>query len=284
MPHNSATPSPKNRVMVAYIATPGGMDALHLGIALAAGSNAHLDIVMALEPHATQPVRPGTYPHDRSFASLFEAQVATWVDDALAEVPDGISATAHVATGDSIPETLLAKGKELGSTALVVGTQGGGLFKRFTLGSVVNSLLHSSPIPLALAPAGFNHPGPIDRITVMYADTPAGKDVLALGTERANLRGIPLRIVSFSIDSDATAATVNKDAEVLTITAHSVSEAMQQLTWLPGELVVLGSSRLAPPGRLFLGTTATHILRHAPVPALAAPRGYRAHPQHHEER
>lgn len=165
-----------------------------------------------------------------------------------------------------------------------MGTQGGGLFKRFTLGSVVNSLLHSSPIPLALAPAGFNHPGPIDRITVMYADTPAGKDVLALGTERANLRGIPLRIVSFSIDSDATAATVNKDAEVLTITAHSVSEAMQQLTWLPGELVVLGSSRLAPPGRLFLGTTATHILRHAPVPALAAPRGYRAHPQHHEER
>ena len=49
---------------------------------------------------------------------------------------------------------------------------------------------------------------------------------------------------------------------------------MEKLEWDHGELAVVGSSRMAVPGRLFLGTTASRMLRLIPVPMLVVPAGY----------
>lgn len=43
--------------------------------------------------------------------------------------------------------------------------------------------------------------------------------------------------------------------------------------WSDGDLLVVGSSRLGPIARVFLGSTATRILRAAPVPVVVVPRG-----------
>jgi nucleotide-binding universal stress UspA family protein len=49
--------------------------------------------------------------------------------------------------------------------------------------------------------------------------------------------------------------------------------AFESLTWEEGELLVLGSSKLGPLMRVFLGSNARKIVHNAPVPCLILPRG-----------
>ncbi len=283
----------KGRIMVSYIATDGGIDALRLAVALARGRNMAIDIVMAMTGHDAT---PGLYPHDRGYHSIIEQQVAGWLRDARSEIPGEIEATTRVAVGESVPEIIINQALELGSTMVVVGSQGGGFFKRLSLGNVVNTLLHGCPVPLAIAPRGYNHPGPVERITVMFGTRPGATDIIALGLDRAAQRGVPLRFVSLNIKnelsdtSDVVAAierTANpglaREARALidggkataqVVSASSIEEATSTLNWLPGEVAHIGSSRIAPEGRLFLGTTATQIVRCLPVPAIVIPNGY----------
>jgi nucleotide-binding universal stress UspA family protein len=51
-------------------------------------------------------------------------------------------------------------------------------------------------------------------------------------------------------------------------------ESMSSVEWQPNELLVLGSSTLGPIARVFLGSRATKLIRHSPVPVLVVPRGY----------
>ena len=52
----------------------------------------------------------------------------------------------------------------------------------------------------------------------------------------------------------------------------TIEDAVQALDWHQGELVLVGSSRLAAPRRLFLGSTAAKMLRELPVPMIVVPR------------
>jgi nucleotide-binding universal stress UspA family protein len=49
-------------------------------------------------------------------------------------------------------------------------------------------------------------------------------------------------------------------------------EALNSVDWMPNELLVLGSSSAGTLRRVFLGTNATKIIRHSPVPVLVVPR------------
>ena len=51
-------------------------------------------------------------------------------------------------------------------------------------------------------------------------------------------------------------------------------ESMSSVDWGPNELLVLGSSTLGPIARVFLGSRATKLIRHSPVPVVVVPRGY----------
>jgi nucleotide-binding universal stress UspA family protein len=50
-------------------------------------------------------------------------------------------------------------------------------------------------------------------------------------------------------------------------------EALDSLPWEEGEVLVVGSSRLGPVARVFLGSNSTKIVRSSPVPVLVIPRG-----------
>src|SRR5699024_1200669 len=54
-------------------------------------------------------------------------------------------------------------------------------------------------------------------------------------------------------------------------TARTVEYAVDHLSWLSGELVFLGSSRLASPSRIFLGSTASRMLRSISAPMMIIP-------------
>ena len=49
-------------------------------------------------------------------------------------------------------------------------------------------------------------------------------------------------------------------------------EAFEDVEWLPGDVLVVGSSDSGPVARVFLGSRANKIVRHSPVPVLGVPR------------
>lgn len=51
-----------------------------------------------------------------------------------------------------------------------------------------------------------------------------------------------------------------------------MESAVRTLDWQDGDLVMVGSSRLAQPHRLFLGSTAAKMLRVLPVPMVVVPK------------
>ncbi len=288
--------SPSGRIVVAYVATPYGRDAVDLAVSLARGRDVLIDIVMVVP---VDNAFSGVYPHDRGYSSILEEQTAEWLQAALDRVPEGIAATGHIVPGESEAETLESTAYEWDADLIVVGARSGTLFRSFRVGSVANSLLHFSRIPVALAPPGHGYDGPITRITAMFGTRPGASDVVALGVDRARRRGIPLRLASLHItdergvDSPAdvltdvkhfgTAALASQAAEMVeagtattqVVSARSVDEAVRALDWQPGDVVIVGSSRMAARGRLFIGSTAARMLRTTPVPMIVVPQGHR---------
>lgn len=297
------------KLVVGYQHTAAGKDAVNLAVAFARGRNISLEIVMA-EPLGSP--YGGTYPHDRGYGSIVEERIAGWLKEALDLVPDDIEATAKILVGESEVRTLLDYAAECGADGIVVGARQGGLFNRFNMGSVVNALLHSSTIPVALAPSGYSYPGPVEKSTAFFGPKPGAADVIATAVDRCQRRGIPLRLVSLLLkdeadangaagaSSEAPGASTGDRAALSLLTrlvppdlaavvhrmldtgvasveiaqGRSIEEALSTVTFAPGELAVLGSSRLAVPGRLFLGATAARILRNIPVPILVVPAGF----------
>ena len=49
--------------------------------------------------------------------------------------------------------------------------------------------------------------------------------------------------------------------------------ALNDVDWQDGDLLVIGSSESGPVARVFLGSRAAKIVRHAPMPVLVVPRG-----------
>ena len=54
-------------------------------------------------------------------------------------------------------------------------------------------------------------------------------------------------------------------------TTSSWWDALTSVDWTPNELLILGSSSAGALRRVFLGTNATKIIRHSPVPVLVVP-------------
>ena len=61
-------------------------------------------------------------------------------------------------------------------------------------------------------------------------------------------------------------------ADVVVGQGESIEDAVAALEWTPGEVALVGSSRLAQPRRLFLGSTAAKMLHELPVPMIVVPR------------
>lgn len=137
--------------IVGYTDTPGGADALALGVKLARGSDADLKLVMVLN----DPARSVVVPADGNYEQLLATRSEQWLAEALDLVPDDVTASTHLLYAESFSQGLLLAAEADNADLIVIGAAGGGILGR--IGSVANSLLHSSPVPVALAPAGYRN-------------------------------------------------------------------------------------------------------------------------------
>jgi nucleotide-binding universal stress UspA family protein len=282
-------------IVVGYTATEAGEDAVALGARLAAASGSELEVVVVLPADDRSVITPPDASYDR----YLRDQAETWLAKATAQIPDSVVHRTNVRFADSFAEGLVAAAQEFGASHIVVGAANGGIRGRHRLGSVATELLHSSTVPVVLAPEGSRRVDPatgVTRITAAIGTRPGADALLDEATSLASATGAELRLLSLvtvdlppSVDTGVirvagaahadevltnarAALTGVGDAEVVVGRGDSIEDAVQHLSWEPGELAIVGSSRLAQPRRLFLGSTAAKMLHELPVPMIVVPR------------
>lgn len=164
---------------------------------------------------------------------------------------------------------------------------------------MASELLHSSDVPVVLAPEGsrrIDASTGITRVTVAIGTRPGADVLLEEAVSLAAATQSELRLVSLvTVDLPAgidtgvirvvgaahaddmlaqarSALSDDIDAEAVVASGDSIEDAVSHLGWEPGEIAVVGSSRLAQPRRLFLGSTAAKMLHELPVPMIVVPR------------
>ncbi|OMC30564.1 universal stress protein UspA [Mycobacterium sp. GA-1841] len=284
-------------LVVGYLATPGGADALALAVRFARALGAQLHICLIVPPDTA----PAGIGPKGGYEEMVAGQAKGWLDDAMASVPDDVVAHTHLSFDESFTDGLIHEALRLQAVAIVVGGSGGGLIGSFSLGSVVNELLHSSPVPVAVAPRG-TRDSTVDRIHEITCaiGQRQGSDLLLDTAVRASRAAdVPLRLVSLvaldpafgSLRGDADAvrehavahaqhtveaarSELPEDFPVTStiVNGPTVEAAVEQLSWQDGDIIMVGSSRLSAPRRIFLGSTAAKMLRVLDVPMVVVPR------------
>lgn len=281
------------RYVVGYGPRQRGVDGINLAATLARSSGATLDLVSVLPSDAPTFHR---YSPDHAFNAEVEEQGRGWLDDGLSRVPDGVHAEAHLRRADSITQGLLdsAVDPELGEAALIViGTYHRVRSGRFGLGSLADALLHASPVPVALAPAQYEAHSGVTRITCAVGLRPGNEILFDNAVRLAGEWKVPLRLMSLvavgedrrhewtrAAEEHATTLVeratqaLPADCAVTSVVGHgdSLEDAVEGLGFDSSEVVMIGSSRLAQPRRLFLGHSAGKIMRALPVPMIVWPR------------
>lgn len=285
------------KLVVGYLATPGGADAMALAARLARTLGAELELCLVLPPDPAGVARLSA----SGYNEMLQEQADKWLSEALAAVPDDVVARSNVSFDEYFADGLIKQVARLEADAIVVGGSGGGLAGPFSLGSVVNELLHSSPVPVAVAPRGTRH-SDVERVrevTCAIGERQGADLLLRTAVRFSKAAGTPLRLASLvaldptfgSLRADADAVRERalahaqhtleaaKDAlpEAIPVTSTivdgpTVEDAVSKLTWRDGDLIMVGSSRLSAPKRLFLGSTAAKMLRVLDVPMMVVPR------------
>jgi nucleotide-binding universal stress UspA family protein len=285
------------KLIVGYLATPGGADALTLGVRLSRTLDAELGVSIILPPDRAVPSHVQVGGYDEHLAK----QAEQWLAEARAAVPADVTASTHVSFDDSYADGLIKEAARVQADLIVVGGSGGGLAGSYSLGSVVNELLHSAPIPVAVAPRGTRDSSieGVREVTCAIGER-AGADLLLDTAVRfSRAAGTPLRLVSL-VALDPVFGTLRGDDNAVRERAlahaqqtlesaksnlpdgfpvassiadgHTVEEAVSKLQWHDGDLIMVGSSRLSASRRLFLGSTAAKMLRVLEVPMIVVPR------------
>lgn len=289
------------KYLVGLSADQGGREALALGAMLARSCKASLVVCTVI---------PDTWGHpsparvDGEYGAFLQQHTAKVQAEAKASLPAGVTAEFLTVSATSAREGLLKVASETGADCLVLGSAREAPLGRFGEGGVTTELLRLAHLPIAVAPHGYSA-GPetrVRRLSSAFSGAGSSPGMVARSVALARDFGVPLRLVTFVVrDKQMYPTGAGYDAEqfvsnVLREQARSaqlallVSEenperlsaeiadgatwkaAFESLQWQDGELLVLGSSKLGPLMRVFLGSNARKIVHNAPVPCLILPR------------
>jgi nucleotide-binding universal stress UspA family protein len=290
--------------MVVGFAPDGrGRAVLHLAALLARSGGEDL-VVCAVVP---SPWPPSPARVDAEYRAYLEGTAESALSRARARLPADIPTRYEVKHARSAPAGLLEVAESVDASIIVVGSTADGGSGLVSVGSVSARLLHSSHVPVALAPRGFHcrEDARVERVTAAFGGSDDDLVVAAAGV--AARVGASLRVASFAVRarppytagvgreaddamtaqwvSEISAAARTAVAEVSELPAvprkvecvvgrgEDWGEALEDVPWHEGDVLVVGSSSIGPIARVFLGSRATKIVRHSPVPVVVVPRG-----------
>ncbi|MDO5076127.1 universal stress protein [Corynebacterium sp.] len=271
------------KCIVGYEATPTGVDAITAGVDLARGLNLELDVVLVLRHHNEFSQE---YPPTGTNDNILIRQGFKWLETALEMIPADVSATGHLVSAASTSQGLVRTARNTGADMIVVGAASTSPLKRHRLGSVAQDLLYGSPVPVALAPRGYRSTG-IHRLNCAVGRRPGSKSLVTVGLRLAEHAELPLRLVALTTDRDSALAHTQEvlekavddsgitlDVAIEIGQGEDVTEAVRSVGWRDGDLLFVGSSRVATSHTVFLGAVSMKILRELEVPMIVVPRDY----------
>src|SRR5260370_1707662 len=97
------------KLVVGYLATPGGADAMALGARLARTLGAEVEACIILPPDRALPPLTGT----RDYEAKLGEQAEKWLAGALALVPQDVAAYRHAPFHDQVPDRLIPQTRRL---------------------------------------------------------------------------------------------------------------------------------------------------------------------------
>ncbi len=292
-------------VVVGYGPNTPGEASLNLGALLARSTGAPL-VVCCVVPDRWE--APGLDRTNEEYLQALRAAADQTLERAREALHQAHDATFTVRTGRSVPRTLLDEAYARGALIAVVGSSPHGAWGHVALGSVNSRILHSAEIPVALAPRGFRAVGheTVRRVTVGLDGTEHSHQVLRQASELAGRMHARLRAVTFAVRGrtmippetglhaeDAVVAAWREQATVglqgavdalaeiddavtpeesRVVDGRGWADALERVGWQDGDLLAVGSSTSGVVSRVFLGSTATRIVRNAAVPVVLLPR------------
>ncbi|MEV6035284.1 universal stress protein [Nonomuraea sp. NPDC052116] len=278
-------------VLAGCIPEPRGRDGLALAALVREQVHGRLTVAY-VQPPAWSAPGPARAEESAWRAYLMEQADATlWQARELAGDDADYVVHTHKGSGRGLVELARRRGADV----VVIGSAAGGGKGRITVGSTADQLLHSSSVPVLLAPRGYGDkpPAAFERLTVAYRRSPgcdaAVKDAAAVA---ASL-DVPLRLVTLVISNgrrarieeemlvrlrDEAASNLRAAAhgrprvEVEVLEGRNVAQALGTTSWLPGEMIICASSATGPLRRVFLGDTSIKIVRAATCPVMILTR------------
>jgi nucleotide-binding universal stress UspA family protein len=245
-------------------------------------------------------------PIEEEYLRHVTSQASRAIGRVVDQLPADLDIPTVVHQSTSIPTGLIELVTAHDARLVVVGSSSSGLLGRVSLGSVTERLVHTAAVPVAIAPRGYPlGPEPIRRLTAAYGGEADINGLLAAAAELATQWPVQLRIVSFtvrpvtmfsgSIEPSAedlviqqwarrTSADIIKqlnhvrtripvsDVEIVIGSGHDWREAVENVPWEAGDMLLLGSGAAAQTAQVFLGSAASKIVRHSPVPVMIVPR------------
>ncbi len=286
-------------IVVGYPPNRKGKAVLNLAALLARSVGEDLAVCVV----APRQWLPGLGREDAAYQQQIDDMTEGALAQARSELPADVSATFATVNARSTPTGLLEAAEQRKASLIAVGSSAAGLFGHIALSSVADRLLHSSPIPVALAPRGFRsgNTAKVTRVTVAYTGTEQCDSLLRAASDLAGKIGAPMRLASFAVQHapPVTAMFRTEAAGVVAEWSTSIQEsarrvlgdskdsggrdvvighgsdweaALHDVEWSDGDVLVIGSSESGPIARVFLGSRAAKIIRHTPVPVLVVPR------------
>jgi nucleotide-binding universal stress UspA family protein len=289
-------------IIAAISASRQGTAPLHLAAQIAR-STGHKIVAAAV---VERPWPPRADPVEDEYLGYVTSQARQSLERMVGKLPAQLDTWVVVHQSTSVPTGLTDLAAEIGAELVVVGSSSSGLMGRVALGSVTNRLVHTAAVPVAIAPRGYPlGPDPIRRLTAAYGGEADINGLIPAAAELATQWPVQLRIVSFtvrsvrmfggSIESSAEDLVVQQwsrltfddiakqlnavrdrisvpDVDVVVGTGHDWREAVEDVPWEAGDMLLLGSGAAGQAAQVFLGSAASKILRHAPVPVMIVPR------------
>lgn len=287
-------------VIVGYQPGRGGDEAIELGASLAAALDTRLALVIATP-------KPWTTPSLARVDAEFSAYARRYGDDAESAARDhlelrapNIALTFYRTSERSVSKSLHKVLDELDGEFLVLGTTHGSEDGRMSLGVTTSRLMHSSSVPLALAPKGYKCAS-ITGITCAYSGDDHSEDVVTSARSLAAKMAVRLRVATFGVrPADMFPPEVGFDIErsVMDAWQEQMTESMRKLVddkiiddqvpteistgndwdaafdaiaWSEGEVLAIGTTPRDSIKRVFLGSRAAKIVASATVPAIIFP-------------
>lgn len=290
-------------VVVGYLAGKSGTAPLHLAASIARTLRTSLTV-------ATIVPKPWTYPSPASI----DAEYAAWAEQLAADsareaqrdletMGDHTEVVFRSHSHRSVSGGLIDVVKELDADILVLGSSASGQLGQVVMGSTADRLLHSSPVPVAIAPRGYRttRNGLVSKITCAYPGTKEAVEVVRRVASLAQRLGVPLRVITFAVrgrtmyppevglhaedsilaawESQAaellaalrTDGVVGPDVALQVVSGNGWDQALDDADWQDGEILALGTSPRVGVAHVFLGSRGTKILRVSPVPVVVLP-------------